>query len=131
MRVRSQDDRRLGDADSTRFVDAGLTVTEAWPVQTESRGRMNTLNAAALSDSIFFVARRREEAATGEYEADVEPDLHRIARERVVTLWDGGKGIGGADLLDGCGWCRATCVHKVCAGRVCQRRTNAGRAVPP
>ena len=81
------------------LVDAGLTVTEAWPVQTESRGRMNTLNAAALSDSIFFVARRREEAATGEYEADVEPDLHHIARERVVTLWDGGKGIGGADLL--------------------------------
>ena len=81
------------------LVDAGLTVTEAWPVQTESSGRMNTLDAAALSDSIFFVARRREEAATGEYETDVEPDLHRIARERVVTLWDGGKGIGGADLL--------------------------------
>ncbi len=81
------------------LVDAGLTVTEAWPVQTESSGRMNTLDAAALSDSIFFVARRREEAATGEYETDVEPDLHRIERERVVTLWDGGKGIGGADLL--------------------------------
>ncbi len=81
------------------LVDAGLTVTEAWPIQTESRGRMNTLGAAALSDSIFFVARRREEAATGEYETDVEPELHRIARERVVTLWAGGKGIGGADLL--------------------------------
>ena len=81
------------------LVDAGFTVTEAWPVQTESRSRMNTLDAAALSDSIFFVARRREDAATGEYETDVEPDLHRIARERVVTLWDGGKGIGGADLL--------------------------------
>lgn len=81
------------------LVDAGLTVTEAWPVQTESRSRMNTLGAAALSDSIFFVARRREEAATGEYETDVAPELHRIARERVVTLWAGGKGIGGADLL--------------------------------
>ncbi len=81
------------------FVDAGLTVTEAWPIQTEARGRTNALESAALSDSIFFVARRREEAATGEYETDVEPDLHRIARERVVTLWDGGKGIGGADLL--------------------------------
>ena len=81
------------------LVDAGLTVTEAWPVQTESRGRMNTLKAAALSDSIFFVARRREESATGEYETDVAPELHRIARERVVTLWAGGKGIGGADLL--------------------------------
>ena len=81
------------------LVDAGLTVTEAWPVQTESRGRMNTLGAAALSDSIFFVARRRQESGTGEYETDVEPDLHRIAQERVVTLWADGKGIGGADLL--------------------------------
>ncbi len=81
------------------LVDAGLTVTEAWPVQTESRGRVNALGAAALSDSIFFVARRREDAATGRYETDVEPELHAIARERVTTLWAGGKGIGGADLL--------------------------------
>ena len=81
------------------LIDAGLTVTEAWPVQTESRGRVNALGAAALSDSIFFVARRREAAETGQYEAEVEPELHRIARERVTTLWAGGKGIGGADLL--------------------------------
>ena len=81
------------------FVDAGLTVTEAWPIQTEARGRTNALESAALSDSIFFVARRREETTTGQYEMDVAPQLHRIARERVVTLWAGGKGIGGADLL--------------------------------
>ncbi len=81
------------------LVAAGLTVTEAWPVQTESRGRVNALGAAALSDSIFFVARRREAAGAGQYETEVEPELHRIARERVTTLWAGGKGIGGADLL--------------------------------
>ena len=81
------------------LVDAGLTVTEAWPMQTESRGRVNALGAAALSDSIFFVARRREATGAGQYEAEVEPELRRIARERVTTLWAGGKGIGGADLL--------------------------------
>ena len=81
------------------LVDAGMTVTEAWPVQTESRGRVNALGAAALSDSIFFVARRRDDAGTGRYETDVKPELDRIARERVKTLWAGGKGIGGADLL--------------------------------
>ena len=82
------------------LVDAGLTVTEAWPVQTESGTRANALGAAALSDSIFFVSRRREgTAAVGQYEAQVEPELQRIARERVATLWAGGKGIGGADLL--------------------------------
>ena len=81
------------------LVDAGMTVTEAWPVQTESRERVNALGAAALSDSIFFVARRRDDAETGRYETDVKPELHRIAGERVTTLWAGGKGIGGADLL--------------------------------
>lgn len=81
------------------LVGAGMTVTEAWPVQTESRGRVNALGAAALSDSIFFVARRREQGGIGQYELEVEPELHRIARERVKTLWNGGKGIGGADLL--------------------------------
>ena len=82
------------------LVDAGLTVTEAWPVQTESGTRANALGAAALSDSIFFVSRRREETgAIGQYETQVEPELKRIARERVTTLWAGGKGIGGADLL--------------------------------
>jgi putative DNA methylase len=81
------------------LVPAGLTVTEAWPVQTEARGRTNALEAAALSDSIFFVARRREGNTTGQYEANVRPELERIARERVATLWSDGKGIGGADLL--------------------------------
>ncbi len=82
------------------LVDAGLTVTEAWPVQTESGSRANALGAAALSDSIFFVSRRREEiTAVGRYETEVAPELQRIASERVATLWAGGKGIGGADLL--------------------------------
>ena len=81
------------------LVNAGLTVTEAWPIQTEARGRTNANDAAALSDSIFFVARKREDAGTGQYESEVEPLLHDIARERVKTLWNAGKGIGGADLL--------------------------------
>ncbi len=81
------------------LVGAGMTVTEAWPLQTESRGRANALDAAALSNSIFFVARRREQAAVGRYETEVEPELHEIARERVKNLWNNGKGIGGADLL--------------------------------
>jgi putative DNA methylase len=81
------------------LVKAGLTVTEAWPVQTEARGRVRALGSAALSDSIFFVARRRESDATGHYESDVRPALERIARERIATLWDDGRGIGGADLL--------------------------------
>lgn len=81
------------------LVPAGLMVTEAWPLQTEAKGRTNALEAAALSDSIFFVARRRESNETGQYESEVRPEVDSIARERVTTLWADGKGIGGADLL--------------------------------
>ena len=81
------------------LVGAGMTVTEAWPIQTESSVRVNAHGAAALSDSIFFVARRREQSVVGQYESEVQPRLSEIARERVKTLWNGGQGIGGADLL--------------------------------
>jgi putative DNA methylase len=79
------------------LVPAGLTVTEAWPIQTEARGRTNAIGAAALSDSIFLVARRRDTDTTGQYEATVQPELVQIAGERVETLWD--LGFAGADLV--------------------------------
>jgi len=79
------------------LVPAGLTVTEAWPIQTEARGRTNAIGAAALSDSIFLVARRRDTDTTGQYEETVQPELLQIAGERVATLWD--LGFAGADLV--------------------------------
>jgi putative DNA methylase len=79
------------------LVPAGLTVTEAWPIQTEARGRTNAIGAAALSDSIFLVARRRGLDTTGQYESTVQPELLQIAGERVATLWD--LGFAGADLV--------------------------------
>jgi len=79
------------------LIPAGLTVTEAWPLQTEARGRTNAIGAAALSDSIFLVARRRNSNTTGQYEDAVQPELQRIAKERVDTLWD--LGFSGADLV--------------------------------
>lgn len=76
---------------------AEFTVTEAWPLDTEMGARLVAANAAALASSIFLVARKREGAVTGSYEDDVQPDLERIVRERVETLWD--LGIVGADLV--------------------------------
>ena len=81
------------------LVPAGLMVTEAWPLQTEARGRTNSLEAASLSDSVFFVARKRLVDQVGSYESTVRPALEQIARERVDRLWAGGRGLGGADLL--------------------------------
>jgi len=76
---------------------AGFTVTEAWPLDTERKSRLRSLDSAALASSIFLVARKREGAATGSYEDQVRPELEGIVRERVESLWE--KGISGADLI--------------------------------
>jgi putative DNA methylase len=75
---------------------AGFVVVEAWPMDTERKGRLLAMDSAALASSIFLVARKREDAATGSYE-QVRPELESIVRERVETLWD--MGISGADLV--------------------------------
>jgi putative DNA methylase len=79
---------------------AGFTVNEAWPLDTEMKSRLRGMDSAALASSIFLVARKREGAATGNYEEVVRPDLEQIVRERVATLWD--MGISGADLVIAC-----------------------------
>ena len=95
---------------------AGFTVTEAWPLDTERPGRLREHGSAALASSIFLVARKREGSTggspvgqsqstgkmpvplnTGSYEEEVRPELDRIVRERVDSLWK--MGITGADLV--------------------------------
>ncbi|OGP57592.1 MAG: hypothetical protein A2V67_09200 [Deltaproteobacteria bacterium RBG_13_61_14] len=77
--------------------NAGFVVTEAWPLDTEMDTRLIAMEAASLSSSIFLIARKREGSLTGSYEDDVRPDLEKIVRERVDTLWK--MGITGADLV--------------------------------
>jgi putative DNA methylase len=76
---------------------AGFTVTEAWPLDTEKPGRTLAMESAALASCIFLVARKREGAETGSYEDEVRPELEKIVRERVDSLWK--MGITGADLV--------------------------------
>jgi putative DNA methylase len=76
---------------------AGFTVSEAWPLDTEFGGRLMSRESAALASSIFLVARKREGAETGSYEDEVRPELEKIVRERVDSLWK--MGITGADLV--------------------------------
>jgi putative DNA methylase len=78
---------------------AGYEVSEAWPLDTEKRGRAAHQTDAALASSIFLVARKRGGVELGNYEA-VRSELEEIIRERVETLWD--MGISGADLVIAC-----------------------------
>ena len=79
--------------------DARFEVTEAWPVETESKSRAAHQGDAALRSSIFIVARPRRSTETVHYEHEVVPMLNSIVAERVSTVWNGGRGLGGADLL--------------------------------
>lgn len=79
---------------------AGFIVIEAWPVDTEMKSRLLAMDSAALASSIFLVARKRDNTATGNYENEVQPELDQIVRERVGTLWE--MGISGADLVIAC-----------------------------
>ncbi|PYL05761.1 MAG: hypothetical protein DME33_15685 [Verrucomicrobia bacterium] len=88
----------------TTLVDSlrvsGFTVTQAWPLDTELKTRLRSRDSSALASSIFLVARKRDEAATGDYESEVQPELRSLVRERVDTLWE--MGISGADLVIAC-----------------------------
>jgi len=80
------------------FRRAGFVVTEAWPLDTETVGRLRARESAALASSIFLVGRKRStESGVGSYEDDVQPQLHGIVRERVDALWQ--MGITGSDLV--------------------------------
>lgn len=79
---------------------AGYEVTQAWPIETETRARVAHHGDAALASSIFLVARKRHSRGAGSYENDVRPALNEIVRERVATLWQ--QGISGADLVIAC-----------------------------
>jgi putative DNA methylase len=78
---------------------ADFEIYESWPLETELRGGLR-LSKAMLASSIFLVARKRDNTATGNYENEVQPELAQIVRERVGTLWE--MGITGADLVIAC-----------------------------
>jgi putative DNA methylase len=79
---------------------AGYDVTEAWPLDTESKARVAHHGDAALATSIFLVGVKRERLPKGDFEDQVRPLLKEIVSERVEALWD--MGISGADLVIAC-----------------------------
>jgi putative DNA methylase len=79
---------------------AGFTVTEAWPLDTETKARVAHRGDAVLASSIFLVARKRRGTTIGSYATEVRPELEQIVQERVGYLWE--KGISGADLVIAC-----------------------------
>jgi putative DNA methylase len=75
---------------------SGFAVSEAWPLDTERPGRVISIDTASLTSSIFLVTRKASDNEIASYE-EVRPELERVVRERVETLWQ--MGITGSDLI--------------------------------
>ena len=78
------------------LLDSGLIMTGAWPLDTEMKGRMRARESAALSSSIYIIARKMERQPTGFYN-DVKEELKQHLNKKLERLWE--EGIGGADFF--------------------------------
>jgi putative DNA methylase len=74
---------------------AGFTITEAWPIETELSNALKG-GTASLASSIFLVARKRGEGDVGSY-GDVLAELDSIVDERLHRLTE--AGVSGSDLV--------------------------------
>ncbi|MFE2141608.1 DUF1156 domain-containing protein [Streptomyces sp. NPDC059456] len=77
--------------------NAGFTITEAWPLDTEMPERAVGRGTASLASSIFLVARKRRPDAGVGSEAEVMAELDQIIMERRARLEE--LGITGSDLV--------------------------------
>ncbi|MBE7435443.1 MAG: DUF1156 domain-containing protein [Anaerolineales bacterium] len=78
------------------LLDSNLVVTEAWPLDTEREGRVNSQETAALASSIYIVARKMPRNPTGFYN-DVRNELQQHLDAKLHRLWE--EGIGGGDFF--------------------------------
>ena len=77
------------------ILKSGLVVTAAWPIHTEMKSRMVAKESAALSSSIYMVARKSSRQKLGFYR-DVKKGLSTHVAGKLEQLWK--QGISGADL---------------------------------
>ena len=78
------------------LLDSGLIVTGAWPLYTETRGRLNAIETASLSSSIYIVARKMAREPTGFYN-EVKMELTTHLNAKLHRLWE--EGLSGADFF--------------------------------
>lgn len=66
------------------ILDAGFTITAAWPVDTERKSRMKSQGTAALASSIYMVGRKWKRKPAAEWRT-----VQLEFREHVCTMLDG------------------------------------------
>ena len=78
------------------LLDSGLIMTGAWPLDTEMKARLNAIETASLSSSIYIVARKIARESTGFYN-EVKMELTTHLNAKLHRLWE--EGLSGADFF--------------------------------
>ena len=78
------------------LIRSGFVVCGSWPIQTEMANRQRSLTGAALSSSIWLVARKRTNRAPG-WDSRVLDEMRSRITKRLRDFWD--AGIRGPDFV--------------------------------
>jgi len=94
------------EAQLQAMVDAGLTITGSWPIDTEMGSRLRAMESAALASSVHLVCRPRENP-DGSLRTDTIGDWRDVLQELPVRIHEwmprlAEEGIVGADAIFAC-----------------------------
>ena len=78
------------------ILESGLVITAAWPIHTEMKARMVAKESAALSSSIYMVARKTSREKLGFYR-DVKKNMSSHVADKLMQLWP--QDISGPDFF--------------------------------
>jgi len=78
------------------LLDLGLVISAAWPINTEIQSRLRANESAALTSSIYIVARKIQRIPTRFYN-EVKSELKTHLNKRLERLWK--EDITGADYF--------------------------------
>jgi adenine-specific DNA methylase len=74
------------------LLDSGLIVTASWPLNTERRARLRAQESAAITSSVYIIARKRERQKTAFYN-EVKEELKKHLSQRLDHLWTEQSGL--------------------------------------
>ncbi|MEM4400772.1 MAG: hypothetical protein QW776_06440, partial [Candidatus Nitrosocaldus sp.] len=78
------------------LLESGLAVSSSWPISTEMRTRLRAKESAALTSSIYIVARKIQKQDIGLY-PNIRRELREYLDKKLERLWQ--EGISGADFF--------------------------------
>lgn len=78
------------------LINSGLVVTASWPISTEMKGRLRETDSAALTSSIYIIARKVVKEETGLF-PEIKKKMKTYMNKKLEKIWQ--EGISGVDFF--------------------------------